>query len=622
MSQSKLFSGRHRANIISLLKAQDSMCVIWEGSGLRTKFIKPLSRSPYLSPWLIIGAAVILLVVVLIAAVQDYHRQKAHMIQVLTEKGVALIKAVEAGARTGMRGMRWGSEQIQVLLEETARLPDVLYLAVIGEDGQVLAHSDPSRIGTFLPLPLDDSSFELPKEDNWQMTAMAPEEGALEVYRSFKPLKVGPSHRSDHRGMGRRHGRMMGWRANSPLWDEKKKRLIIAGLNLAPFKAAQRQEVQHTVVMSGLLLLLGFGGFISLFWAQNYRAARKSLQDTAAFANEVVSHLPIGLVATGKDDKIAFFNASAAKITGISRDQALGNLLFDVLPEDFKKISTDIGQGQRIFEQELEGRFEKQETVPLSLSATQIMNAEKEVVGRIFIMRDLREVRRLQAEVQRQEKLAAIGGLAAGVAHEIRNPLSSIKGMATYFRSTFPQGSDDRQAATVMVQEVDRLNRVISELIEFARPTRLNIKSTDIQSLLNHSLQLIQQDAEGHNVEVTIATHTEKVLADVDPDQLLQCLLNIYLNGFQAMPDGGTLSIAYRSLNNRCFSISIADTGQGIAPQHANKIFDPYFTTKASGTGLGLAIVNRIVEAHRGSIEVRSDVDKGTQITLIIPISG
>jgi two-component system sensor histidine kinase HydH len=581
---------------------------------------KSLRRNQYVSPYILIGAAVILLVVVFVSAVQDYYRQKAHMVWILTEKGAALIKAIEAGARTGMRGMRWGSQQIQILLEETARLPDVLYIAVISSDGEVLAHSDTPRIGSIVFPPGIEKWPPLSDRDNWQLTKMPSDSDAFEVYRQFQPLMGGGSHRFGHRGMRRQHGRMMGWQADSPLMDENKQHFILVGLNTVPFKDAQRAGLRQTAMLSGILLLMGFGGFLSMYWAQSYRAARKSLQDTTAFAEEVVSHLPIGLLATDNNDKIAFYNASAANITGIPRDQALGRFLIDVMPEAFGTFNDVVKQGRRIAEQELECAFSRKEMVPLSVSASKIVNAEGDDVGSVFIMRDLAEIRQLQAEVRKQEKMAAIGGLAAGVAHEIRNPLSSIKGMATYFRSKFPEGSDDQQAAAVMVQEVDRLNRSISELIEFARPTRLDRKETDIHALLKHSLQLIQQDAGSQNVEVKFTPADPHVVAFVDADRLLQCLLNIYLNALQAMPDGGNLSIRCQPAEEASFGISITDTGQGISAEHRSQIFDPYFTTKASGTGLGLAIVQRIIEAHHGDIEVRSDTGKGTQITLHLPI--
>ena len=158
-------------------------------------------------------------------------------------------------------------------------------------------------------------------------------------------------------------------------------------------------------------------------------------------------------------------------------------------------------------------------------------------------MRDLGEIRRLQGQVRRQEKLAALGGLAAGVAHEIRNPLSSIKGLATYFAGQFDAGSEAREAAGVMVQEVDRLNRVITELLDFARPTDLKRQPTDLSALLVRSLQLVQQDAANQGVDVSLSVDPDLYPVAVDPDRLAQCLLNLYLNAIQAMEGGGTLTV-------------------------------------------------------------------------------
>ena len=145
----------------------------------------------------------------------------------------------------------------------------------------------------------------------------------------------------------------------------------------------------------------------------------------------------------------------------------------------------------------------------------------------------------MQNEIRRQEKLAAMGGLAAGVAHEVRNPLSSIKALATFFAGQFADGSEAQEAAGVMVQEVDRLNRVITELLEFARPTDLNRQASDIGLLLSRSIQLIQQDATNKNIDIKLHTENDICPVWIDPDRLAQCLLNLYINAIQAMEDGG-----------------------------------------------------------------------------------
>jgi two-component system sensor histidine kinase HydH len=237
-----------------------------------------------------------------------------------------------------------------------------------------------------------------------------------------------------------------------------------------------------------------------------------------------------------------------------------------------------------------------------------------------LIFRDLGEVRRLQDEIRRTEKLAAIGGLAAGVAHEIRNPLSSIKGLASYFKNKFEEDTDDKEAAGVMIQEVDRLNRVISELLEFAGPTQLNPRSTDINALLEHSVRLIQKEAATKGVKIELNLSRQQMAAEIDSDRFSQCLLNLYLNALQAMDKGGRLTIENSIKEKGLIKIEIKDTGPGIHTEDQNKIFDPYFTTKSKGTGLGLAIVHKIIEAHKGEIKVRNVSGQGAAFTIIIPV--
>jgi two-component system sensor histidine kinase HydH len=572
------------------------------------------------SPWVILGSTVILLIVVIAQTVQNTHREKRYMTKILSAKGVALIRAVEAGTRTGMMGMRWGGQQIQRLLEETGRLPDVLYMALVDQDGRVVAHSDPSKIDQVFR-----SSGQLihlgPKtQENWELVNLDDGRRVFEVHRRFQPLMAGRGPAGSHmQSMMRRRGYEP---PSEPDWfppQSSQHLLIVAGLDVTPFEQAIGQDIRTSVILSAMLLLLGFGGFVSLFWMNSYRSAKRSLRDTSAFADEVVAHLPIGLIATDHEGRITFFNAAAQKITGLPKALAIGRDSEAVLPGRLCGIKEALDRGEAITEQEMECRFADGRSVPLSISATRIVNEIGAFVGLILILRDLREVRRLEEQVRRQEKLAAIGGLAAGVAHEIRNPLSSIKGLATFFASQFRDGTEARQAAGVMIQEVDRLNRAISELLDFARPSDIKIEPVDISRLLNRSIQLIQQDAASRRIEISVDVAPDICAARVDPDRLTQCLLNIYLNAIEAMPDGGSLNVQCTVQDRRIIHIAISDTGSGIAADQLNHIFDPYFTTKNKGTGLGLAIVHKIVEAHHGRIHVHSTPGKGTTMTVQIP---
>jgi len=566
------------------------------------------------SPWLIVGSVTILLIIVLTLAIQNINREERYMSRILSEKGAALIKAFEAGARTGMMSsMMWGGNQIQRLLEETARQPDILYLVITDEAGTITAHNDRSKIGENITDLSNLQGMNL-EEVQWHLTDLENESRVFEVYRYFRPL-TGSGFRSQGYGM-------MGRGADRGIEDSNSQipRIIFVGLDIEPFEEARKDDIRNTIIISTILVLLGFGGFISLFWAQSYRSAKRSLQDASAFADEVVTSLPVGLIATGRDGKIAFFNESAEKITGIDFDEAIGKEPDEILPSGLCGLKEHLNGGKAVLEKEMECGFYGRDAVPISVSATSIINEEGQLVGNALIMRDLGEVRELQEEIRRKEKLAALGGLAAGVAHEIRNPLSSIKGLASYFGSKFSEGSEDREATDVMIREVDRLDRVIGELLYYAKPSELKVKATDINEMLEHSVRLVQQDAKSKNIEIHWKGNDSLPDTKIDPDRFSQCLLNLYLNAIQAMEQGGVLYIKDYMNDNREIVVEIEDTGKGIDQDDLEKIFDPYFTTKPSGTGLGLAIVHKIIAAHNGRVTVASTMGKGTVFRIFIPL--
>jgi two-component system sensor histidine kinase HydH len=171
-----------------------------------------------------------------------------------------------------------------------------------------------------------------------------------------------------------------------------------------------------------------------------------------------------------------------------------------------------------------------------------------------------------------------------------------------------------------MVQEVERLNRVIGQLLEFARPLSVRKKPTSIQTVIQHSLKMIERDAQAKNINLKTNLSPEVEEMPIDPDRINQVFLNLYLNGIEAMEDGGTLSVELSPEEGGQIKIAVSDTGIGIKKEDLVHVFDPYFTTKQSGTGLGLAIVHKIIESHHGEVRVESGAGKGTTVTIILPV--
>lgn len=236
------------------------------------------------------------------------------------------------------------------------------------------------------------------------------------------------------------------------------------------------------------------------------------------------------------------------------------------------------------------------------------------------------EARRLAKEVARNEKMAAVGTLAAGVAHEIRNPLSSIKGYATYFQCRFEEGSEDREAAAVMAREVDRLNRVITDLLGLSNQARMKIADVNIEDVLSHAARLLRENAASRHIELVARKAIKVPSIKADMEKICQAILNLCLNAMDAMPDGGALTLAV-SGGKKYICISVKDNGAGISEEIKGRIFDPYFTTKGSGTGLGLPMAHKIIKAHGGQLGVYSRMKSGdrpgmTIFHLWLPING
>jgi two-component system, NtrC family, sensor histidine kinase HydH len=224
----------------------------------------------------------------------------------------------------------------------------------------------------------------------------------------------------------------------------------------------------------------------------------------------------------------------------------------------------------------------------------------------------------LRQELEKNRRLASVGRLAAGVAHEIRNPLSSIKGFATYFKEKYQDHAGDQEIAAIMIQEVDRLNRVVSQLLEFSRPLQLHLQRVPLAAYVAETFRLVEGQARDKGIAMHMEVADDGLAVDMDRDKMSQVLLNLYLNALDAMDTGGRLTVAAEGNSDGRVHIRVSDTGGGIAPDHQPHIFEPYFSTKKSGTGLGLAIVHNIVRAHQGEILVESQPAAGTTIEIIL----
>lgn len=613
---------------------------------------EPKKRTTGISPFIIMGAILVLMSIFMLMAMDNIKEHDARIVEKLTAKGTFLIRAFEAGTRTGMMTMRWRAARVQNLLTETAFQPEVKYLMIITGDGKILAHSDPEKIGTFYGKmpdvdPLGDGTAIFHRE-----VFSGEGDKTFEVFKVFTPAKrfhrPGPGGRMGRRRtagvvqglfLTRESQPETGTAPEIPGPASSKKvhashqpaegdwfsshfsrcpeqcrdsgpQIIIAGLDMTGAASGKRAYINHVIINGAVLFLMASAGIVGLFMLQGYRSTRSSLSRVMAFSNRLVETMPAGLIAVDLNLEITSWNREAMVILGEKDKPVLPVALVEmaaIMEEKNQKISRELAFPS------LSGG-----SLVLDVVASPIRDDGQGASGYLFLFRDLTELTALKQEVERSRRLAAVGKLAAGVAHEIRNPLSSIKGFATYFRERYKGVAEDRETADIMIHEVERLNRAITQLLEFAKPVPVVARKVDVKDLVAHSLKLVENDlaARGIGVEKTIPRDQKEVT--IDPDRLNQILLNLYLNAIQAMDNGGTLGVKVTT-EKGCLFVEVSDTGSGIAVSDMEKIFDPYYTTRARGTGLGLAMVHRNLETMGADIRVESREGHGTTFFLKIP---
>jgi two-component system sensor histidine kinase HydH len=556
-----------------------------------------------ISFWAVVGAIAVMVVVFSVMTLAHFQRQKEQAIELLVEKGATLIRSFEAGLRSPL-GMKTETFGLQKLLMETAQQPDIDYIIVTDNEGNIIADSDPAQVSDKYGLDLDIGKLVLSQDIRWRQVANPQGAGTFEVYRGFFPQErfAEDSKPAQIQSKNEKTGNM----------------IIFVGFNMSTIEKADKEDTKNTIIIALILLLIGSSAIISLFLAQAYRLARTSLSRITIFSEALVKNMPIGLIALDDQGKIVTCNEKAQAVLEVACSDALGKQAMTILPESLKKILAELPASGGFLERDIQlisacGKEHIWEAVAAGLMDEGIP------AGRILLIRDITVIRQMENEVTRSRHLNSIGSLAAGVAHEIRNPLSSIKGFAVYFKERLSGNKEDEQTADIMIAETERLNRVISQLIEFARPLGLKKEKVQFVELVQHTIKLIATDAQKNKISVEINAAADLPEVEVDPDKIKQVLLNIFLNSLAALKDGGKLTIELIPGTDN-LSVIISDNGVGIEKMDLLRIYDPYFTSKPAGTGLGLAVVQKIMEAHGGKINVESAAGQGTKVFLYFPL--
>ncbi|MDQ7095179.1 ATP-binding protein [Desulfosporosinus sp. PR] len=367
------------------------------------------------------------------------------------------------------------------------------------------------------------------------------------------------------------------------------------------------------------LILLPQRGILGEIVASINQLAEK-LRETRSHRDALLKSSPNGIITVDKNGKIILFNPAASILTGISQEKALGKKYSD--PE----LTLPIGHLIAATLADCEPVLAKEEillrpdgnSLAVAVSTSRMHDFHEELIGVLAIMIDLREKRLLEAQVLRANRLAGLGELAAGIAHEIRNPLTAVKGYSQVLEDELEPADPKREYTGVIVKEVNRLDKIVQGLLDFARPSASRFEAANLNEVLEETLALVGTPSFKRRILVQ-KDYADNVQAEVDKEQFKQILLNLLLNASQAIPGQGTIKITTQCAESNV-SVSILDSGVGIAAGTLDKLFDPFFTTRENGTGLGLAIAHQLMELHGGRIEVRSEINVGTEFKLILPL--
>jgi two-component system sensor histidine kinase PilS (NtrC family) len=387
-----------------------------------------------------------------------------------------------------------------------------------------------------------------------------------------------------------------------------------------------RQELLFRLViyLAGVVSVGALGSTLS---TQTRRAGERLARhqqmagDLALLHQNTIRCLSSGLVTVTLEGAITSINEAACDILGISEFAALGHPLALRIP-NLKPVLDEVGPVGSVRRHEVDAIRVDGSVRRLGVSATPLSDHTAQIIGRVIHFQDLTELRRMELAVQRSERLASIGRLAAGIAHEIRNPLASISGSVEVLKSLPGADTETRQLVDIAVREVDRLDRLISDLLDYARPRTEERQPLDLGEVTTEIGKALEHERREHNVGVVIDAEPG-VGIDGGSGQIRQVLWNLIRNAIDAMPAGGTLRMATSleelSGGQQEAVLTVSDTGVGIPREDLDRIFEPFFSTKPNGTGLGLATVARIVEDHRGNIDIQSDRGKGTTFILRFP---
>jgi nitrogen-specific signal transduction histidine kinase len=347
----------------------------------------------------------------------------------------------------------------------------------------------------------------------------------------------------------------------------------------------------------------------------------------------LLDSLVSGVIAANDKAAITVCNSEARRIIGMHAPQVIYQPV-EVLPDILAKIlrhTLKTGHSCRDIESTL---TRDEEQIPICVGSAIFKDDADQTMGALLVFSDQTRIKKLEMQVRRTDRLASVGTLSAGMAHEIKNPLVSIKTFSQLLPERYSDPDFRETFASLLTEEVKRIDSIVNQLLHFARPARPELKPCSLHEILDNSIRLVDQPLQQKGIQLTRDFQAAKDIIQADSGQLDQAFINFFLNAIDAMDTSGTLTVRTRITRNpwetvapfgqngtQYIQVAVSDTGKGIPQEDLTSVFDPFFTTKTNGTGLGLSVAHGIIHEHRGSIDVRSIQHRGTTFTIVFPLA-
>ena len=608
---------------------------------------------------LLLGTILVIVLVMAAVVVVVEHTLRVAIIDELQRRGEALARNLAATSYGPL--LLYNFTALEQTVVRAAAEYDVAYAVVLDVDGKVAAHSRyPERVGLLLQGAVAARAASASEPLTQQSVTSAGEA----VYDFTVPVLVdGRKWGTARLGLSKRRMEAEIRRARLELAALTLVTLLLGGVAAALVARRIARPVQQlaegaAAISRGELnqriepsttdeigrLAAAFNHMAAQLFQQRtaleeahaeLRRQFEELADLKGYTDNILGSLTSGIVTIDLDGRVVTLNPAAELMTGFFRGEAAGRYcteLFAHTPELSDLLTETLASRAPIANISLTLRRRNGSSVPIEFGTAPLKGGEGKDLGVIGVFRDVTLLRQLESDLQRSDRLAALGTLAAGLAHEIKNPLTSLLTFSRHLERKFDDRNFRERFGSVVPRELERINGIVERLLELARPARLSFALVRLPELLERAVELYADQLADRNIEIVREYARDVPPVQADKEALYRVFVNLVANALDAMPRGGRLIAragwvtggdplppARRRAANRV-KVEIEDTGTGIEPSETDRIFNPFYTTRSGGTGLGLALAHKIVQDHGGRISFTSVPGRGTTFTIVLPL--